>query len=186
MASRDAVRSKLMARIRPSDTKPEIALRKCLWGQGLRYRVNHSTAVCRVDICFPGPKVAVFVDGCFWHGCPEHYVRPRSRQGFWADKLQANVKRDSRQTIELERSGWTVLRYWEHEVYTDKDRLVHQISAAVDGGQRTGTEREVRWQVLRVQRDPAALDEWEYVTQVDLRDPAVSRHLRRRRHTSKW
>lgn len=69
----------------------------------------------RVDICFPSAKVAVFVDGCFWHCCPEHHVTPRSNSDYWVPKLQANVERDRKVTGCFEAAGWTVIRIWEHE-----------------------------------------------------------------------
>jgi len=85
----------------------------------------------RPDVVFPGPKVAVFIDGCFWHGCPEHYVRPRSRTEFWAEKLAQNVARDRRQTLALEAQGWRVVRVWEHDVFTQLDEAVEDVTAAV-------------------------------------------------------
>jgi DNA mismatch endonuclease (patch repair protein) len=76
-------------------------------------------------------KVCIFIDGCFWHGCPEHYVRPRSRDGFWADKLRANVCRDLRQTRELSEAGWLVLRFWEHEVEVNPTNCVDKVTKAL-------------------------------------------------------
>lgn len=87
---------------RSQHTRPEVLLRQALWRAGLRYRLHTRTPVGRPDIVFPRQKVAIFIDGCFWHGCPEHYVRPRSRPEFWAAKLLTNFERDHRQTRELE------------------------------------------------------------------------------------
>lgn len=106
-----------MSRIRGRDTSPEIELRHAVWRLGLRYRLNQRVAGIRPDFIFSGIKLAVFVDGCFWHGCPDHYVRPRSSNAaFWASKLSQNVTRDERQLKRLQAEGWRVLRVWEHEV----------------------------------------------------------------------
>src|SRR5262249_18345326 len=112
-----------MRRIRGTNTSPERRIRKVLWSLGLRYRVHARIGRSRPDILFIRPKVAIFVDGCFWHGCPEHYVRPRSREAFWAQKLRSNVLRDCRQTVFLESQGWTILRFWEHEIESKPDRV---------------------------------------------------------------
>ncbi|MGP3660941.1 very short patch repair endonuclease [Burkholderia gladioli] len=124
-----AVRSANMARIRGKDTRPELLLRKALWRQGLRYRLGVKVEGTRPDLVFCAQRVVVFVDGCFWHGCPCHYVRPRSGAEFWAAKLAANTTRDRRQTRLLLDAGWTVLRIWEHEINSDLegvlDRLVN-------------------------------------------------------------
>src|SRR3712207_3574763 len=113
-----------MARVKGTNTSPERMLRSALWRDGLRYRLHHKVPAGRPDIAFPGLKVAVFVDGCFWHGCPAHYSRPRSREEFWARKLAANTERDSRLTRELESSGWIVVRVWEHEILSDLEEVV--------------------------------------------------------------
>jgi len=73
------------------------------------------------------------VDGCFWHGCPIHYVRPRSRTEFWSAKLLENVTRDCRQTRELEKAGWSIIRIWEHELFTSLATVVTTIKNAIDG-----------------------------------------------------
>jgi DNA mismatch endonuclease (patch repair protein) len=105
-----------MARVRGRDTAPELLLRRSLWQRGLRYRLQRRVNGCRPDLIFPRKKVAVFVDGCFWHGCPRHYTRPKTSRAFWQEKLRANVERDRRQTLALESIGWRVVRLWEHEV----------------------------------------------------------------------
>jgi len=106
-----------MSRIRGRDTSPEVELRHAVWRLGLRYRLNQRVAGIRPDFILPGVRLAVFVDGCFWHGCPDHYVRPRSSTAeFWASKLRQNVTRDERQSKHLQAEGWLVIRVWEHEV----------------------------------------------------------------------
>src|SRR4051812_21964937 len=115
-------RSEQMARIRGVNTTPELRLRARLWSTGLRYRLHLRTPAGRPDLVIPGAQVAVYIDGCQWHGCPKHYVRPRSKDEFWAAKLHENVARDLRQTQQLEALGWRVLRFWEHEVWEEPER----------------------------------------------------------------
>ena len=108
-------RSERMSKVRGGDTKPEIIFRKALWREGLRYRLRYKL-FGRPDIVFPGPKVAVFVDGCFWHGCPEHYRPPKTRTEWWKNKIAGNKKRDLEVTQHLEKLGWKVLRFWTHDL----------------------------------------------------------------------
>ncbi|MEU7152767.1 very short patch repair endonuclease [Streptomyces sp. NPDC045456] len=108
-----------MSRQGRRDTKPELALRRLLYTAGLRYRLQRRVpGMTRrtIDIAFPGLRIAVFVDGCFWHGCPEHATLPKANAQWWRDKLEGNVVRDAETTAHLESAGWTVLRFWEHEV----------------------------------------------------------------------
>lgn len=108
----------LMRANRRSDTKPEEALRAELHRRGARFRKDYllrtSEVRVKVDIVFPRRRVAVFVDGCFWHGCPEHGRVPRANSHYWTKKLSGNVERDRRTTDALERDGWRVVRVWEH------------------------------------------------------------------------
>jgi DNA mismatch endonuclease, patch repair protein len=100
------------------DTPPEIKVRKILYQMGLRFRVDVppiNGLRCKADIVFFGPKVAVFIDGCFWHGCPIHGTWPRANAQFWRNKIEGNRARDKRITRELRRAGWGVIRVWEHE-----------------------------------------------------------------------
>lgn len=98
------------------DTAPELAIRRELFSRGLRYRVDfRAVGRRRVDIAFTRRKVAVFVDGCFWHSCPAHRTSPRSNAEWWRRKLDANVRRDRDTDAELEAHGWLVVRVWEHE-----------------------------------------------------------------------
>ncbi|MDX3100461.1 very short patch repair endonuclease [Nonomuraea angiospora] len=103
---------------RGKDTEPELALRKLLYQRGLRYRVNAQPLAeirRKADVVFLADRVAVFVDGCFWHGCPEHY-RPSTRNAeFWREKIEGNKARDAETTEQLVAAGWTVIRIWEHE-----------------------------------------------------------------------
>lgn len=100
------------------DTGPEMVLRRELWRRGLRYFVDRPVGTDRrrrADIVFPRAKVAVFVDGCFWHSCPEHGTIPKNNREWWVAKLEANVRRDRETDQRLEEEGWTVIRVWEHE-----------------------------------------------------------------------
>lgn len=124
-------RSEHMSRIRDRDTRPERLLRASLWALGFRYRLRRRIAGVRPDVLFPGARVAVFIDGCFWHGCPIHYTLPRTRKDFWAAKLQENVARDIRQTKRLEAEGFVVLRIWTHEIAECPEDIISSIAEAV-------------------------------------------------------
>ncbi len=103
---------------RGRDTGPELALRRALHARGLRYRVDHPLPFDRrrrADILFTRAKVAVFIDGCFWHGCPEHGTMPRTNSAFWSAKIARNRSRDADTNARLQEAGWLVLRFWEHE-----------------------------------------------------------------------
>ena len=108
-------RSEVMRRIKSTDTGPERSLRSLLWRKGLRFRKQHKVAGVRIDIAFLGHKIAIMVDGCFWHGCPVHYRRPKSRHNYWDTKLARNQTRDARNDRTLASEGWIVVRIWEHE-----------------------------------------------------------------------
>jgi DNA mismatch endonuclease (patch repair protein) len=109
----------IMKANRRVDTRPEVALRSELHRRGLRFRkevgLRPAKRLRRVDIVFPRQRLAVFVDGCFWHGCPEHGNQPKVNTAYWSTKLARNVARDAEVTAELEAAGWTVVRVWEHE-----------------------------------------------------------------------
>ena len=107
-------RSRLMGRVKTRDTAPELALRKALWTAGLRYRLRR-TLPGSPDIVFVSAKIAVFVDGCFWHGCP-HWTKPGTNQQFWVKKIKTNQERDARNVRDLGEMGWHALRVWEHQI----------------------------------------------------------------------
>ena len=109
--------SQRMSVAKRKDTAPEVALRKELYLRGLRYRIGYPVPGQRrrtIDVAFVGAKLAVFVDGCFWHGCPEHGTKPRSNSEWWRQKLAANAARDADTTAVLEVLEWRVIRIWEH------------------------------------------------------------------------
>ena len=103
---------------RKTDTKPEVFLRSELHRRGLRFRKHSAPAIegrrIAVDIVFPRFRLAVFVDGCFWHSCPDHGTMPTANAWYWVPKLRRNVERDHEVTLRLTSAGWRVLRVWEH------------------------------------------------------------------------
>jgi DNA mismatch endonuclease (patch repair protein) len=120
-----------MQRQRRRDTAPELAVRKALHRMGLRYRVDQSVVRGirrRADLVFGPAKVAVFVDGCFWHCCPTHATYPAANAQWWAEKLAGNVARDRATDLALAEVGWLVLRVWEHE---DPDAAAQRIADVV-------------------------------------------------------
>jgi DNA mismatch endonuclease, patch repair protein len=125
----------LMRANRRAETKPEQSLRSELHRRGARFRkdrlVRAGEVRVKVDIVFPRQKVAVFVDGCFWHGCPDHGHVPRSNSTYWTSKLACNVARDRRTTAALEEEGWQVLRMWEH---TPPNEAAEAVLAALNAG----------------------------------------------------
>lgn len=128
----DARTSARLSKQKRRDTKPEVALRQALHRRGLRYFVDRAPLKGmrrRADLVFPKRKVAVYVDGCFWHSCPIHATKPRNNAQWWADKLAANVTRDRDTDDKLLAEGWRVVRIWEHEDPAEAaDRVVDELS----------------------------------------------------------
>src|SRR5258708_2531978 len=113
-------RREIMRANRRRDTVPERAIRSLLHAQGERFRVDYPIRLSgsrpiRADVAFPRRLVAVFVDGCFWHGCPQHGTSPSTNADYWKRKIEENRLRDARITRQLSRAGWSVVRIWEHE-----------------------------------------------------------------------
>jgi len=115
------LRSRIMRANRRRDTEPELAVRRALHGAGFRFRVDFKVQPSggrsvRPDVVFTRRRVAVFVDGCYWHGCPEHGTLPiTTNRRYWQEKIAENRRRDQRNTEALESDGWLVIRAWEHE-----------------------------------------------------------------------
>jgi DNA mismatch endonuclease (patch repair protein) len=120
-----------MARVRSRNTDPERTLRRALWAAGLRYRVGFRLPGTP-DVTFLGARVAVFVDGCFWHGCPEHYTAPVLNADFWRKKLARNRERDERVDMDLRALGWRSIRVWEHAMLGRLHEVVRMIRDAVE------------------------------------------------------
>jgi DNA mismatch endonuclease (patch repair protein) len=121
-----------MSRQGSRDTAPEVAVRRLLHASGFRYRVNVPVPGLprrTIDIVFPKTKIAVFLDGCFWHGCPQHATHPKANAEWWRVKLEKNMTRDVETTEHLVAQGWTVLRFWEHEPV---DGVAHRIAMIVE------------------------------------------------------
>ncbi|MDF3285483.1 very short patch repair endonuclease [Gordonia sp. N1V] len=131
-----AGRSRNMAAIKRANTKPEMALRRELHRRGLRYRkdfaIRLNGRLVRPDIAFTRRRLAVFVDGCFWHCCPHHGRQPAKNTDYWTPKLARNVVRDQTQTEALEIAGWTVCRLWEHEPVETMAQIVLDAIDALD------------------------------------------------------
>lgn len=113
---------------RRRDTKPELAVRRLLYASGLRYRVDFAPLGdrYRADVVFTRARVAVYIDGCFWHGCPLHATYPKRNSEYWLPKLRRNVERDRETTMRLQDAGWKVLRFWEHELPQEVAKKVLQ------------------------------------------------------------
>jgi DNA mismatch endonuclease (patch repair protein) len=120
-----------MRAIRRRDSKAERALRSELHAMGLRYRVDYPIPLAgrrpRPDVVFTRQRVAVFVDGCFWHGCPSHGGRPKRNSDYWNPKIARNQERDAEQSERLTAAGWTVVRVWEHENPLDVARRIQRV-----------------------------------------------------------
>lgn len=113
-----ATTRKVMQGNRSRDTKPELAVRRLVHSRGLRYRVNARVEADlrrTADMLFTRARVAVFVDGCYWHGCPVHFTLPKAHSDYWREKIATNRLRDTETNSLLEERGWTILRFWSHE-----------------------------------------------------------------------
>lgn len=124
---------------RGRDTAPELALRQALHARGLRYFVNRrpvKTIRRTADIVFPRARLAVFVDGCFWHGCPQHHTVAKSNAEFWATKVADNRRRDAETVQLLEEQGWRTVRIWEHVPAADAADIVEAVLTTSQHRQR--------------------------------------------------
>jgi DNA mismatch endonuclease (patch repair protein) len=111
------VRSRIMSRIRGKNTKPELRLRGAMAGGGVSgFECHADDLPGKPDFAFRSTRTAVFVEGCFWHGCPVHYKAPKSNVSFWATKVKRNMQRDGENETKLRLMGWSVYRFWECQV----------------------------------------------------------------------
>ncbi|MDR2252757.1 MAG: very short patch repair endonuclease [Bifidobacteriaceae bacterium] len=121
---------------RSRDTAPELAVRRALFARGLRYRVAFRPIQgerISVDVAFPGARVVVLVDGCFWHGCPKHHRAPQANSEYWSAKVARNRARDAKTNQVLAAAGWRVLRFWEHE---QPEQIADTVADAVRAARR--------------------------------------------------
>jgi DNA mismatch endonuclease, patch repair protein len=126
-------RSAVMSRIRSSNTTPEVRLRRGLHARGVRFRLGQTIRTgegrpIKPDLAFKGRRLAVFVDGCFWHGCDEHFRMPSTNKDYWSAKISRNAQRDAATDQRLTELGWQVIRVWEHD---DIDEVVDRVAEAL-------------------------------------------------------
>ncbi len=141
----DGTRKSMRAN-RSTDTGPELAVRRALWKAGIRgYRVNFPGLPGKPDIAFTKHRLCVFINGCFWHGCPtcagKRNLVPTQNAAYWAGKVKSNKERDDRTRLSLETAGWTVVVVWECEVRSDLAGVVNMIADGLGGADGRGRER---------------------------------------------
>lgn len=130
-------RSKTMSKIKGKNSKPELILRKALWQQNIRFRLHQTHLIGRPDLVIDKYKLVIFVDGDFWHGYDWHIRKPKTNQAFWIAKIERNMQRDRQVNRLLEEQGYTVMRFWEHEVKHDLAKCVNQVMLYLESA-RTG------------------------------------------------
>ncbi|MFA5887653.1 MAG: very short patch repair endonuclease [Candidatus Nanoarchaeia archaeon] len=117
-------RSEIMSKIKSKNTKIEVLLKKCLKGTHIRFQPK---ILGRPDFGLANKKIAIFVDGCFWHKCPRCFRAPKSNKAYWESKIKRNVSRDKAITLELKDKGWKVMRFWEHEILSNPKSVTEKI-----------------------------------------------------------
>jgi DNA mismatch endonuclease, patch repair protein len=136
--------SEIKKKTRSRDTKAELALRRALWKLGLRYQLHDARLPGKPDIIFVRAKVVVFVDGDFWHGRHWRARKPKLARGanaaYWIPKIEANIKRDERQTNELRKMGWMVSRFWETDIASDVEKLSRRLAEVIRYRADVGTD----------------------------------------------
>ena len=120
-------RSYIMSQIRGSKTKREVTVKKNIDGRKLRYQPKGIPE--RPDFASKKMKIAVFIDGCFWHACPRCYRPPKSNKKYWKAKIERNSKRDRTVNLKMKKEGWTVMRFWEHQVNEKESYVVKRINS---------------------------------------------------------
>jgi DNA mismatch endonuclease (patch repair protein) len=122
-------RSKIMSKIRGKNSKPELLFRKALWAKGVRYRVNTKQLPGRPDISIKKYKLAIFIDGAYWHGYnwDERKTKIKTNRAFWVPKIERNIQRDQEVNRQLEDMGFTVFRFWEHEIKNNLDTCINDV-----------------------------------------------------------
>lgn len=138
-ASSDHARRAMQAN-RSRDTAPELAVRRLVHAMGLRYRVNARPVPAlrrTADLVFPRQRVAVFIDGCFWHGCPDHHRQPTANAAYWGAKVERNKARDTDTDATLAKAGWRTLRFWAHE---DPEQVAAAIRSVIEEGRSSSPQ----------------------------------------------
>jgi DNA mismatch endonuclease, patch repair protein len=128
--ARDVSTRRRMQAVKRRDTKPELLLRSGLHRRGLRFFVDRAPLPGmrrRADLVFPRKRVAVYVDGCFWHGCPIHGTWPKNNADWWREKIETNQARDRDTDRRLQQDGWQVIRVWEHDAATAADSVIEAV-----------------------------------------------------------
>jgi DNA mismatch endonuclease, patch repair protein len=121
-----------MTRIKGKNTGPEVKLRKLLFANGIRgYRIYYEIPG-KPDIVFVKKKIAIFIDGCYWHKCPVCFQEPETRKEFWMKKIHSNVERDKKINDKLQKEGWNVIRIWEHEIRKKPEKIVSEIQELIN------------------------------------------------------
>ena len=130
--------SKVMSANKAKNTKPEINLRKALWSEGHKgYRLNWKKVPGRPDIAYPGKKIAIFVNGCYWHRCPKcNLPLPKTNTDFWKEKFDKNVKRDKKKNDELLSLDWIVLVFWECDIKSDISNSIQKVKKVLDAQEK--------------------------------------------------
>jgi DNA mismatch endonuclease (patch repair protein) len=126
------IRKRTMQSVKSDNTKLENKVRKALWAKNIRYRKNVKDLVGHPDISIKSKKIAIFIDSCFWHGCPEHCRMPHSNENYWNQKIQRNKIRDENVNKYYQEQGWTCVRVWEHELQTDFDLTITKIAKIIN------------------------------------------------------
>lgn len=126
------LRSKIMSKIRSKDTKPEVVLRKSLYSKGIKYRLHVDALPGKPDIVIQRKKIAIFVDGDFWHGKDWENLQKRLSRGYWFNKIKKNMERDEKVNQSLEKEGWKVFRYWECNILSNVEEITKEILDAID------------------------------------------------------
>ncbi len=127
------VRSRIMSKIKGKNTRPELLLRKALFKLGYRYGLNHRFKELnfKPDLVMVSRKTCIFIDGCFWHKCPNCYKHPKSNKKYWLPKIKRNAERDKEQNRYLKKNGWKVVRIWEHELKNDISKSIKKIERII-------------------------------------------------------
>jgi DNA mismatch endonuclease, patch repair protein len=137
ISSKPLSRSEIMRRVKGRDSQAEQSVRSVLHNRGLRFLKNSRVEGILADIVFPGAKIIVLVDGCFWHCCPKHATFPKTNRGYWIPKLKENRERDLRQSKKLRAAGWILYRIWEHDCFPPPKRILDAIEDAYRAARNT-------------------------------------------------